>query len=74
MLFSRNSSRVTYDETVMSGGVCHTKNKERGIYFEIQCLQELVDSPTARDEDKKLAKKILKCWSKVSDTTRNTTE
>lgn len=49
----------------MRGKACHAKNKELGRWFEVQCLQELFDSPTANDEDKKLAKKLLRAWSKV---------
>ena len=49
------------------GGICYRKNFERGLHFEIKCLQDLLDSPTAREQDKVLAKKLIKVYRGYSE-------
>ena len=48
-------------------GLCYRKYHERGLWFEMKCLEELIASPTARENDKELAKKILKAYKQLSE-------
>jgi len=48
-------------------GVCYKKGSERGLWYEIQCIQEVIDSKTSRDEDCTLEKKLLKSYKKYTE-------
>jgi len=48
-------------------GVCKIKGRERGLWFEIQCLQNNIISKTARGKDCSFEKKILKSYKNYSE-------
>lgn len=51
----------------MMGGVCYQKGQERGLWYEIKCIQEVVDNKTARGEDCKFEKKLLKAYKQLNE-------
>ena len=53
------------------GGISYHKNMEKGLWYEIKCLQDLVDSPTAPEKERKHAKHLLKHYRRVAGTTLN---
>jgi len=48
----------------MGGEVCYQKGRERGPWFEIQCIQNLIASKEAKGLDATFERKLLKSWSK----------
>ena len=46
------------------GGICHLKGKERGNWFEIKCVKEVVTNKEARGEDASFERCLLKSWSR----------
>jgi hypothetical protein len=51
----------------MRGGICHQKGKERGTWFEIQCVKNDIISKESRGEDASFERSALKSWSKYPD-------
>ncbi len=49
------------------GGASHQKGKERGLWFEIKCLEDVIRNKTKRGEDCKFEKKILKSYRQYSE-------
>jgi len=47
--------------------VCYKKGREQGLWYEIQCLEKLIASPTIDKEEKKFAKTLLRSWKKYSE-------
>lgn len=47
--------------------VCYKKGREQGLWWEIQCLEKLIASPTIDEEEKKFAKKLLRSYKKYSE-------
>lgn len=48
------------------GGVCYKKNQERGLWFEIKKLEELIANDTIDEEYRKFCKKLLRSYKKYS--------
>ena len=48
----------------MGGGICHQKGKERGAWFEIQCVKNDILSKEAKGEDASFERSLLKSWAK----------
>ena len=49
------------------GRICYKKGEEKGLWFERQCLQDVIASKTAKKEDCKFEKDLLKQWSKYTE-------
>ena len=49
------------------GGICKIKGREKGLWFEIQCLQNDIIRKTGRGEDCDFEMKILKSYKKYSE-------
>lgn len=45
-------------------GTCYKKNKERGIWFQIQCVKDIVERKEANGEDASFERELLEAWSK----------
>ena len=48
----------------MGGEISHQKGKERGPWFEIQCVREIIISKEAKGEDTSFERKLLKSWGR----------
>lgn len=48
-------------------GVCYQKGKERGLWYEIKCQENIINSPTALDKEKSFAKKLLKSFREYTE-------
>ena len=48
----------------ISGAPCYLKGKERGAYFEIKCIKDIIISKESKGEDATFERKLLKSWSK----------
>ncbi len=46
------------------GGNCHQKGKERGYWFEVQCVKNDIISKESRGEDASFERNLLKSWGK----------
>jgi hypothetical protein len=46
------------------GGSCHTKGKEKGAWFEIECVKNDIIAKEADGEDASFERKLLKSWAK----------
>jgi len=49
------------------GGVCYKEGSERGLWYEIQCIQEVIDSKTSRNENCDFEQKLLKSYKKYTE-------
>ena len=49
------------------GRVCYKKNEEVGLWYELRCLEDVIASKTAKSEDCKLEKGLLKSFSNYSE-------
>jgi hypothetical protein len=45
-------------------GSCHTKGKERGAWYEIQTVRDVILRKEAKGEDATFERDLLKAWSK----------
>ena len=50
----------------MGGEVCYQKGRERGPWFEIKCIKEVIRNKKARSEDTSFERRLLENWSKYS--------
>lgn len=48
----------------MGGEICYQKGKERGPWYEIKCIKEVIANKKARGEDASFEEKLLKSWRK----------
>ena len=48
----------------MSDKISHKKGEEKGTWFQIKCVKDIVRDKEARGEDASFEKKLLKSWSK----------
>ena len=48
----------------MGGEVCYRKGYERGPWYEIKCIKEIIVNKKARGEDAKFEESLLRSWSK----------
>jgi len=48
----------------MSNGTCHQKNKERGTWFQIKCVQDDIVAKEAKGKDATFERELLKSWAK----------
>ena len=48
----------------MGGEVCHQKGKERGPWFEIKSIKEVIVNKEAKGEDASFERGLLKSYSK----------
>jgi len=48
----------------MGGEVCYRKGYEKGPYFEIKCVQDIIVSKEAKGEDATFERRLLESWSK----------
>ena len=48
----------------MRGNACHRKNKERGPWYEIQCVKNDIISKESRGEDASFERDLLQSWAK----------
>jgi len=44
------------------GGDCHAKGKERGHWYEIECVKNDIIRKEARGEDAKFERSLLRAW------------
>lgn len=51
----------------MSGGVCHRKGQERGLWFEIKCIEETIALREKLGKDTSFEKSLLKSYKKYSE-------
>ena len=49
------------------GGICRIKGRERGLFFEIRVLEEMITRDTASQKDLEYAKVLLKSYQKFSE-------
>jgi len=47
----------------MGGEVCYQKGKERGPWFEIKCVKEIILSKEIKGEDATFERNLLRSWS-----------
>lgn len=48
----------------MGGEVCYKRGRERGPWYEINCVRETIVNKEARGEDASFERGLLKSWSK----------
>jgi hypothetical protein len=48
----------------MGGEVCYQKNKERGPWYEIDCLRVDIINKESAGKDASFERKLLRAWSK----------
>lgn len=48
----------------MSGGECHIKGKERGLWFEIKCLEDTIKAKEKSGQDAFFEKELLEVYRK----------
>lgn len=48
----------------MGGEVCYQVGRERGPWYEITCVRDIIVSKEARGEDASFERKLLKSWAK----------
>jgi len=46
------------------GGSSHAKGKERGAWYEIQCVKNSIISKESRGEDASFERSLLRSWAK----------
>ena len=46
----------------MGGEICKSKDKERGLWYEVKCIKAVIASKEARGEDANFEKKLLESW------------
>ena len=46
------------------GGACHHKGRERGPWYEIKCVREVIFEKEANGEDTSFERGLLKDWKK----------
>ena len=44
-------------------GICYRKHRERGPWFEIECMRESIKIGEALGKDKSFERELLKSWS-----------
>ena len=49
------------------GRLCYRKNEEVGLWYEIKCLEGVIANKTARGEDCKFEKGLLKSFRNYSE-------
>jgi len=49
------------------GRICYKKGQEVGLWYEIQCLKDDIASKSARGEDCKFEKGLLKSFSQFTE-------
>jgi len=45
------------------GGSSHQKGKERGPWFEIKCIKDIIISKESKGQDATFERSLLKSWS-----------
>jgi len=50
----------------MGGEICKQVGKERGPWFEIKCVKDIIISKEAKGQDAKFERGLLKSWSKYN--------
>ena len=45
------------------GGNCHQKGKERGSWYEIKCVKDIIISKEAKNQDASMERNLLKSWA-----------
>jgi len=48
----------------MAGGECRKKGKERGLWFEIKCLEDTIEAKGKVGKDASFEKEILEAYRK----------
>lgn len=48
----------------MGGEVCRQKGRERGPWFEIECVKEVIISKEAKGQDVAFERNLLRAWAK----------
>jgi len=48
----------------MGGEICYQKGRERGPWFEIKCVREIIISKEAKGKDVSFERELLKSWSR----------
>ena len=46
----------------MSGGECHKKGHERGLWYEIKCMEETIELKEKNGKDASFEKEILEAY------------
>ena len=57
----------------MGGETCHQKGRERGRWYEIKCIKEVIINKEARGEDATFERGLLRAWG-VETPPRTTTK
>jgi len=47
----------------MSDKISHKKGEEKGAWFQIKCVKDIVRDKEARGEDASFERKLLKSWA-----------
>ena len=45
-------------------GTCKAKGSERGAFYEIKCIADVIRSKESRGEDASFERKLLRSWAK----------
>lgn len=48
----------------MTGGVCYSKNRERGAWFEVKCVVDLIKRKEEQKLDASFERNLLKAWKR----------
>ena len=51
----------------MSGGSCHRKGYEKGIWYDIKTVADVIKSKEAKGKDASFERGLLKAWAKYPD-------
>jgi len=52
---------------IKEGRLCYKKGEERGLWYELRCLQATIKNKTARGENCRFEKKLLKSYSQYTE-------
>jgi hypothetical protein len=52
----------------MGGEVCHQKGRERGVWYEIQCIRNDVIAKEADGEDASFERSLLRAYKRAGET------
>lgn len=48
-------------------GICYQKGKERGLWYEIKCIEDVVANKKARGDNAPFEKRLLKSYGQYSE-------
>lgn len=48
-------------------GICYRKGYEKGLWYEIKTLEDLIHNPQAGEKDREYAKTLVRAYRKLSE-------